>query len=345
MRVRALRAIILAAFCGGTAIAACLIAMLGWQILGTPMRVAAPGEWLNVAPGTSLSSISNELSGRGILDSSWALNAYARYSGDATRIHAGEYRIARGTTPRQLLEQLVSGRVHLYDMVIIEGWRFDDVVAALRNHRAVDAGALDSRTVMAELGKPELLPEGRFYPETYRFPRNTAALDILTQAHQAMEDRLNRAWEQYRSTTVLTSPYDVLILASIIEKETALNEERRRISGVFHRRLERGMRLQADPTVIYGLGAEFDGNLRRVDLASDTPYNTYTRSGLPPTPIALPSQRSLIAAVNPDPGPELYFVATGLGDGSHHFSSTFDEHRAAVARYQLGAAVTENAGQ
>ncbi len=345
MRVKALRAIILAAICGGAAVAVCMIAMLGWQTLGTPMNVAAPGEWLNVAPGTSLTRISSELSRRGMLDSSWALNAYARYSGDATRIHAGEYLIDRGTTPRQLLEQLVSGRVHLHDMAIIEGWRFEDVIIALRNHQAVDASTLDSETVMAELGKPELHPEGQFYPDTYRFPRNTAAGDILRQAHDAMEDRLNRAWEQYRSTTVLTSPYDVLILASIIEKETAVNEERRRISGVFHRRMERGMRLQTDPTVIYGLGADFDGNLRRSDLARDTPYNTYTRSGFPPTPIALPSQESLLAAVNPDSGAELYFVATGLGDGSHHFSTTFDEHRAAVARYRSGAAYTENAAQ
>ena len=345
MRVRALRAIILAALCGGTVAAACLIVMLGWQTLGTPMRVATAGEWLNVAPGMSLSSISSELSRRGILESSWALNAYARYSGDATRIHAGEYLIARGTTRRQLLEQLVSGRVYLYDVAIIEGWRFEDVVAALRNHQAVDAGALDSQSVMAELGKPEVHPEGQFYPDTYRFPRNTTALSILRQAHEAMQDRLDGAWEQYRATAVLSSPYDVLILASIIEKETALNEERRRISGVFHRRLERGIRLQTDPTVIYGLGSDFDGNLRRADLTRDTPYNTYTRSGLPPTPIALPSQDSLLAAVNPDSGPELYFVATGSGDGSHHFSTTFDEHRAAVARYQSRAAFSENAEQ
>ena len=324
-------------------IAVCAIAAVGWRSLGAPMEISASGDWLIVTPGTSLTGISDELFRRGALDSPWAFIAYARYSGDATRIQAGEYLIAQGTSPRQLLEQLVSGRVYLYDLTIIEGWRFADVVAALRDHPAVDASGLDPREVMAELGQPLLHPEGRFYPDTYRFPRDTPALDILRQAHEAMEERLMRVWGQYRSTGVLESAYEVLILASIIEKETALSDERRRIAGVFHRRLERGMRLQADPTVIYGLGADFDGDLRRADLARDTPYNTYTRSGLPPTPIALPGEESLSAAADPAPGSELYFVATRRGDGSHHFSTTFEEHRAAVVRYQLETSSRESA--
>ena len=343
MRIKALHWMVLAALVGVIAVSAGGVLAQGWRALGAPMTVAATGEWLTVVPGTSLNRITDELSGRGILDSPWAFNAYARYSGDARRIHAGEYLIASGTSPRQLLEQLVSGRVYLHDLTIIEGWTFTDVVAALRAHEAIDASDLNPETAMAELGKPELHPEGQFHPDTYRFPRDTTALEILGQAHEALQERLERAWGQYRATTVLESAYDALILASIIEKETALNEERRRISGVFHRRLERGMRLQADPTVIYGLGDGFDGDLRRRDLSSDTPYNTYTRSGLPPTPIALPGQQSLSAAVDPAPGPELYFVATGQGDGSHYFSSTFDEHREAVARYQLGAPFAENA--
>ena len=330
------------AVCGGIVVAACAILALGWRSLSAPMNVAVNGDWLNVVPGTSLTRISQELSQRDILEAAWALNTYARFSGDAKRIHAGEYLIGSGSSPRQLLEQLVSGRVYLYNLTIIEGWRFTDLEAELRGHEAVDAGGLNPETVMAELGEPELHPEGQFYPDTYRFPRGTPAMEILRRAHEAMQDRLDEAWGQYRATTVLEAAYDALILASIIEKETALSEERRLISGVFHRRLERGMRLQTDPTVIYGLGDEFDGDLRRADLSRDTPYNTYTRSGLPPTPIALPSQQSLSAAVDPAPGPELYFVATGLGDGSHHFSFTFDEHREAVARYQLGAPYVEN---
>ena len=343
MRVRALRWITVATLCCGMLAAVCAILALGWRTLNAPMNIAADGEWLNVVPGTSLTRISEELSERGIVEATWALNIYARFSGDAKRIHAGEYLIGSGSSPRQLLEQLVSGRVHLYNLTIIEGWAFTELEAELRSHEAVDAAGLNPETVMVELGKPELHPEGQFYPDTYRFPRGTPAVEILGRAHEAMQDRLDEAWSQYRATTVLGSAYDALILASIIEKETALSEERRLISGVFHRRLERGMRLQADPTVIFGLGDDFDGDLRRSDLSRDTPYNTYTRSGLPPTPIALPSQQSLSAAVDPAPGPELYFVATGRGDGSHHFSATFDEHREAVDRYQLGASLVENA--
>ena len=345
MKLKALYGMVIAAICGGIAITVCAVVALSWQALGAPMALASSGDRLDVAPGTSLTSIGNELSRRGILHSSLVFNAYARVSGDATRIQAGEYLISQGTSPRELLDQLVSGRVRLYDVTIIEGWRYSEVIAALENHEAVDAGGLNPDTVMAELGKPGLDAEGQFCPDTYRFPRDTPALEILGQAHDALQTRLEQVWNRYRATTVLKSPYEALILASIIEKETALSDERRRISGVFHRRLQRSMRLQADPTVIYGLGEDFDGDLRRADLARDTPYNTYTRSGLPPTPIALPGQQSLSAAVEPAEGTELYFVATGLGDGSHHFSTTFDEHRAAVARYQLGVAFPENTGK
>ena len=337
MQARTLRWIVFAALCGGIAAAACAVVLLAWRSLDAPMNVAAGGDRLDVAPGTPLTGISAELSRRGILQADWAFNAYARFSGDAKRIHAGEYLIDSGTSPRELLDQLVSGRVFLYDLTIVEGWTFADAVAALRNHEAVDFRGLDPQAVMAELGDPGLHPEGQFYPDTYRFPRGTPAMAILRQAHAAMRDLLEDTWARYRATTVLTTPYEALTLASIIEKETALNEERPRISGVFHRRLERGMRLQADPTVIYGLGEDFDGDLRRADLSRDTPYNTYTRSGLPPSPIALPGRQSLAAAMDPAPGAELYFVATGLGDGSHYFSTTLDEHREAVARYQSGA--------
>ena len=332
-----------AALCGSIAAAACATLLIAWRSLDAPMNVAAGGIRLDVVPGTPLTGISDELSRRGILETAWALNTYARFSGDAKRVQAGEYMIGSGTSPRGLLDQLVSGRVHLYDLTIIEGWTFADVVAALRNHEAVDASDFDPQSIMADLGDPGLHPEGQFYPDTYRFPRRTPAVAVLRQAREAMRDLLEETWGEYRATTVLETPYEALTLASIIEKETALNGERRRISGVFHRRLERGMRLQADPTVIYGLGNDFDGNLRRADLSTDTPYNTYTRSGLPPTPIALPGRQSLAAAVDPAPGSELYFVATGLGDGSHYFSTTLDEHREAVARYLSGTPLAETA--
>jgi len=333
------------ALCASLVVAVSATLLFAWRSLNAPMNVAAGGDRLEVAPGTSLTGISDELSRRGILETTWFLNAYARFSGDAKRVQAGEYLIGSGTSPRGLLDQLVSGRVYLYDLTIIEGWTFADVVTTLRNHEAVDTNGFDPASVMADLGDPELHPEGQFYPDTYRFPRGTPAVAILRRAHETMQILLEEAWGEYRATTVLETPYEALTLASIIEKETALSEERRRISGVFHRRLERGMRLQADPTVIYGLGVDFDGDLRRTDLSRDTPYNTYTRSGLPPTPIALPSRQSLTAAVNPAPGSELYFVATGLRDGSHYFSTTLDEHREAVARYQSGTPLAETAEQ
>jgi len=297
------------------------------------MNVPESGEWLNVPPGTPLARVANDLNGRGVLEAPRLLSIYGRLSGEATRIQAGEYLIPHESSPRQLLEQLVSGDVYLHQITVVEGWRFEELIAAIRDHEAIDSSGLSAETIMADLDEADTHPEGQFYPDTYRFPKGTLALEILNQAHEAMRERLGDAWSGYRATSVLKSPYEALILASIIEKETGLAAERRRIAGVFHRRLERGMRLQTDPTVIYGLGAEFDGNLRRADLASDTPYNTYTRAGLPPTPIALPGGGALSAAVDPEPGSELYFVATGLGDGSHYFSTTLEEHNAAVARY------------
>jgi UPF0755 protein len=193
--------------------------------------------------------------------------------------------------------------------------------------------AEDWPALLADLGETRTYPEGLFLPETYRFPRGTSERDVLVQAYALMQDVLAEEWHTRDETTPLKSPYEALILASIVEKETARADERQRIAGVFTRRLQKGMRLQTDPTVIYGIGPEFNGNLTRADLSADTPYNTYTRHGLPPTPIALPGRAAIHAALNPAPGDELYFVATGLGDGSHSFSATKAEHDAAVAAY------------
>jgi len=305
---------------------------LSWRVLNAPMAIPASGARLEVPPGTALGSVTDDLAQRAILDAPWVLSLYARLRGDATRIHAGEYDIAAETTPRQLLHQLVDGEVILHTLTVVEGWRFDEFLTVLREHPAIIASDDDAGNIMRKLGAEGLHPEGKFYPDTYSFPRGTTDLEVLRQAYQALNELLATVWEQ-RQTEVLKNPYEVLVLASIIEKETALSSERQRIAGVFTRRLRRGMRLQTDPTVIYGLGDRFDGNLTRRDLATDTPYNTYTRAGLPPTPIALPGGAALRAAVAPDNSAALFFVATGDPDGGHYFSTSLEEHEQAVSRY------------
>ena len=308
------------------------IAALGWSALNTTMVVAEEGAVLDIPSGTPLASVANDLADRGLLEVPALLTLYARFTGDATRIRAGEYRILPDTSPRDLLRQLVEGEVVLHTLTVVEGWRFDEFLDALRAHPAIVAGNDDAATIMSKLGAEGVHPEGQFFPDTYSFPRGTSDLEILQQAHEALTEALETVWNQ-RLTLVLDNAYEALILASIIEKETALGSERGQISGVFSRRLERGMRLETDPTVIYGLGDNFDGNIRSSDLATDTPYNTYRRFGLPPTPISLPGLASLRAAVEPEDGDAVFFVATGEPDGSHYFSATLEEHNQAVARY------------
>lgn len=320
-------AVVLIAAAGGGSLYA------AWRHLESPMALADEPVVLDVPSGTPLAKVSDELTRRGILEHPRLLTWYARFSGDATRIHAGEYALREGMTPLDLLDMLVAGQVVLHQLTIIEGWRFSDLLHVLREHPAVAVTELEPGDIMARLGSPDLHPEGQFLPDTYRFPRGTTDVDLLRTAHAALQTRLEDAWNRRATDIQLETEYEALILASIIEKETALASERRLISGVFHERLRRGMRLQTDPTVIYGLGDVFDGDLRRRDLSTDTPYNTYTRSGLPPTPIALPSAASIDAAVDPEASGALYFVATGLADGSHYFSATLEEHNRAVRRY------------
>jgi UPF0755 protein len=315
------------------AVSGAVVAGFAWRALNTPLTVAADGDWLRVPSGTSLRRVTAELGERGVLDKPWLLALYGGATDDATRIRAGEYRVLPGTTPLTLLAMLVEGDVYLHQITIVEGSRFTDMLAALRAHPAIAASELDADAIMSALGAPDLHPEGQFFPDTYRFPYGTADLEILKLAHEALTARLRAAWENRSPDLRLANEYDALILASIIEKETSLATERKLISGVFHERLRRNMRLQTDPTVIYGLGDSFDGDLRRRDLEQDTPYNTYTRGGLPPTPIALPGAGSIEAAVAPETSGALYFVATGLGDGSHYFSTTLEEHERAVREY------------
>ena len=291
--------------------------------------------------GMSLRTLAQELTALGVLDHPYYFLALAYLRGDAGRVKAGEYEISPGTTPVALLDKLVKNQVYQRSVTLIEGWTTAQVLAALaKDDRLV--GKLEGATpqdLMAALGRAGQHPEGRFFPDTYRFTKGASDLDILGRAAQAMDRVLAEEWRDRAPGLPLASPEQALILASIIEKETGQASERPTIAGVFIRRLQLGMRLQTDPTVIYGLGAAFDGDLRRADLIRDTPYNTYTRHGLPPTPIALPGRAAIHAALHPAAGDSLYFVAKG--DGGHWFSATLEEHQQAVRRYQLGQGAVE----
>ena len=309
-----------------------------WQVdrfLDAPVNVPEGGATFEIPPGTPFARISARLAEEGIIAHPTLLRLYARVSGKAGSVHAGEYAIEPGTTLAELLEQFTRGDVLLYSFTIVEGWNQWDLLRALHDHPHIDAqmSAEDWPAFLEELGAETRHPEGLFLPETYHFPRNTSDRTVLKQAYQLMQEVLSEEWPERDPETPVTTPYEALILASIVEKETARPDERNRIAGVFARRLEKRMRLQTDPTVIYGIGPDFNGNITRRDLRTDTPYNTYTRGGLPPTPIAMPGRDAIRAALHPAPGKELYFVATGLGDGSHKFSETKDEHDAAVAEY------------
>ncbi len=288
-----------------------------------------------VAPGMTLTEVVSQLSAQGILQRPWALLWYARLHGRATRIKAGEYRLEAGTTPIQLLDLLVSGRVVQHALTLIEGWTFEQVLASVRAHPQLKQTltGLNAEEIMEAIGAGRIHPEGWFYPETYYFPSGLSDRDVLRRAHRIMRKRLQSEWEGRANGLPYHKPYEALVIASIIEKETGIEGERGRIAGVFVQRLKKGMRLESDPTVIYGLGKAFDGNLRRRDLRQVTPYNTYRRNGLPPTPIAMPGGDAIRAALHPKVDEALFFVARG--DGGHHFSSTYQEHRRAVARYQL----------
>jgi UPF0755 protein len=317
--------------------AASVVGIAGWWAWH---QLDAPGPTheevvVEVPAGMPLARIASRLEEAGVLRHPRLFEWYGRSSGTAGSVRAGEYRIPAGSTPREIMARLVSGEVVLHSLTIVEGWNFGQMRAAIARHPALRSTLEDvpADEIMTRLGREGEHPEGWFLPETYRFPRDTTDLEILRIAHEGMQRALDAAWAQRQENLPIKSPYEALILASIIEKETGVPDERREIAGVFTRRLERGMRLQTDPTVIYGLGPEFEGRLRRVHLQGDTPYNTYTRGGLPPTPIAMPGRASLLAAVQPKEGRTLYFVATGYPDGSHRFSETLEEHNRAVQRY------------
>ena len=326
---------LLALLCVLVGIGAIVVGVDAARFLSRPLELAHARDVV-IEPGMSFQAIVDRLDRQQVLNGrrdALYLALYARATGQADRIKSGEYRIPAHQTPPQLLTLLVSGRTRQHRLTIVEGWRFDQIrhaIAAdpvLRHRLAGD----DNAAIMAAIGHADEKPEGRFLPDTYLFPRHTSDVAFLKRAYGAMQTFLHRAWQTRAPDTVVKTPYQALILASIIEKETAVSTERARIAGVFTRRLHKGMRLQTDPTVIYGM-ADYAGHISRADLQRDTPFNTYTRAGLPPTPIASPSRASIRAALHPAHGSALYFVARG--DGTHVFSDTLAEQTAAVDEYQ-----------
>lgn len=315
--------------------------LLGWawmqydEFRNTPLAIAQGSVIYPVVRGATLAAVARDLEQAKMIKSARYLAWYGRYTGQANQIRAGEYRLGNDMRPDDLLALLVSGRSVTYSLTLVEGWNIRQVRAAISAHEALEhtLEGVDDQGLMERLGLPGEHPEGRFFPDTYQFTRGMTDLEFLGRALRKMDDELAAAWADRAADTPLENPYSALILASIVEKETGQADERPQIAGVFVRRLRKGMRLQTDPTVIYGMGERFDGNLRRKDLLEDTPYNSYVHAGLPPTPICMPGRDALRAAVNPAPGETLYFVARG--DGTHAFSATLDEHNSAVRKYQL----------
>lgn len=311
------------------------IAVAVKSYLTTPLDLGTDDYVLVVPEGATLASVSRQLADDRVLRWPRVLAWVGRATGVDSQVRAGEYRLQAGQTADGLLDLLVAGKVVLHTITLVEGWTVPQVLAALRAEPAVQRTlrANDAISLARELALDWPSAEGAFLPETYSFARDTTDASLLRQAHAALRGTLADAWKGRPPDLPLSNEYEALTLASIVERETALASERPEIAGVFVRRLRLGMRLQTDPTVIYGLGPRFDGNLTRRDLEADTPWNTYTRGGLPPTPIALPGAAAIRAALNPAAGTALFFVASGAGDGSHRFSATLEEHNAAVAAY------------
>jgi len=302
-----------------------------------PLKLAHDDVEVSIEPGTPVREIVRLWHDAGVEAPPELLYQWFRWSGDAKRIRAGSYLVSQGATPRSLLEKMVRGDEELSEVHIIDGWTVRQMRAALAaapDLKPTTAGMTDEQ-LMAAIGAPGVPAEGRFFPDTYVYSKGVSDVLVLKRAHAALERQLAAAWEQRAADTPLASAEQALILASVVEKETGVPADRGKVAGVFANRLRVGMPLQSDPTVIYGLGAAFDGNLRKTDLQRDTPYNSYTRAGLPPTAIALPGREALRAATRPEPTKALYFVARG--DGSSAFSETLDAHNAAVNQYQRGA--------
>ena len=299
-----------------------------------PLAVGEDGLRFEVTEGSNLSRALRELEQRGVIKWPRLVLAYAYWQGK-TGIHAGEYLLPDGSNAMDLVSRLNRGDVTRYRLTLVEGWTFRQALAHVRSGRNIvkSAAGAEPKSAASALGFDGESPEGWIFPDTYIYRSGTSDIDLLKQAHQRMVKVLNDEWQNRAEDLPYSSPYEALTMASLVEKETGQPSERSAIAGVFVRRLNKGMRLQTDPTVIYGLGDDFDGNLTRAHLRQATPYNTYVNKGLPPTPIALPGRGAIHAALHPEEGDSLYFV--GKGDGSHHFSATLAEHNRAVREFQL----------
>jgi len=318
-----------------------LLVLSLWLISGLYYQVQRPVQLsegqgslvIDIEKGSSLSKVNRQLFKAGVLPHPKLLSLFARLNG-LTAIQAGQYRIEAGESALQMLHKFNRGEVLQYQITFPEGWSYRQWLAQLADiDQFADISQLNDAQIMAAAGIEQANPEGWLFPDTYTYVSSDSAIDILARAHRRMVQVLEQAWQQRDENLPYQSPYEVLIMASIIEKETGLAKERPAIAGVFVRRLQRGMRLQTDPTVIYGLGDDYQGNITRAHLKSLTPYNTYRINGLPPTPIAMPSAAAIEAAVHPKPGSELYFVARG--DGGHYFSDNLEQHQKAVRQYQI----------
>jgi UPF0755 protein len=310
----------------------------GWALwwVYRPLRLQAPAVDLAIEPGTLPRGVAQAVRDAGVDVDVDLLYWWFRLSGQSRLIKAGSYELEAGITPHRLLAKLARGEESLRAVTLVEGWTFRQVRAALAREEVLkpDTRGLTDAAVMALLGRPEQHPEGRFFPDTYAYAKGSSDVAVLRRAMRAMDKRLAQAWGERSPAASVKTPDEALILASIVEKETGRAAERTLVSAVFNNRLRIGMPLQTDPTVIYGMGTAFDGNLRKKDLQTDTPWNTYTRPGLPPTPISMPGKASLLAAVQPAESNALYFVSRG--DGSSQFSTSLDEHNRAVNKYQRG---------
>jgi UPF0755 protein len=311
----------------------------GVRSLDAPLRLTS-ATIFKVQSGASFAHVAAELAAQGIVAQPRAWVLYARWKGLAAAVKAGEYEILPGATPRELLMKMVNGQVLLHSFTIVDGWRLQDVLEAVRRNPEVESTlpahettAVQAADLMQKLGAAGTESEGQFLPETYRFAGGTTDVELLRQAHAALTKELDAAWATRDPDLPLRNPNELLIMASIVEKESGIPQELAKIAGLYLHRLSIGMRLQADPTIIYGMGDRYDGDIRTADLRTDGPYNTYTRAGLPPTPIALPSAAVIRATAHPEKTDAIYFVASAKDDGSHIFSATLAAHNAAVAAY------------
>jgi len=301
----------------------------------TPIAVPPSAREFIVKKGRPLKGVARDLVTAGVLNEPWRFEWMTRLLGRATELKAGNYELPKDLTPYGLAEMIGSGQVSLTPITFIEGWTFSQMRQTLDANPAIahDTQGMSDQEILRRIGATEAHPEGLFFPDSYFFSAGTSDLRVLERAYQTMHRRLDTLWQTRRQDLPYGSPYEALIMASIVEKETGLESERSMIAAVFVNRLNRHMKLQTDPTVIYGMGEQFDGNLRKRDLETDTPYNTYTRMGLPPTPIAMPGQASLESALRPAEVSVIYFVARG--DGSSQFSANLEDHNRAVQKYQL----------